>query len=77
MDKKRREKLRKAMGMLTEALNITQDVCDQEQGCVDNYPENLQNTDTFEKMEDAVDNLNNAIDEIVDAKNYIQYAIQS
>ncbi|WP_304432874.1 hypothetical protein [Acutalibacter muris] len=50
-------------------------VCDKEQDCVDNYPENLQGTERFERMEDAVDNLNEALEKIDDAKSCIQAAI--
>lgn len=50
-------------------------VCDKEQDCVDNYPENLQSTERFERMEDAVESLNEALEKIDDAKGCIQAAI--
>lgn len=42
---------------------------------MDNYPENLQSTERFERMETAVDSLNDALEKIDDAKGYIESAI--
>jgi hypothetical protein len=62
--------------MLSNAASVVEMVCDKEQDCVDNYPENLQSTERFEKMEDALDSLNDALEKIDDAKSHIQSAIQ-
>ena len=43
---------------------------------MDNYPENLQGTDRFEQMEDAVDNLNDALEKIDEVKGHIEMAIK-
>ena len=75
MDDKRRERLRDALRMLSNAASIVETVCDKEQDCVDNYPENLQSTERFEHMEAAVDSLNNALEKIDDAKGHIESAI--
>lgn len=75
MDDKRRGRLRDALRMLTNAAAIVETVCDKEQDCVDNYPENLQSTERFEHMEAAVDSLNDALEKIDDAKGHIQSAI--
>lgn len=50
-------------------------VCDKETDCLDNYPENLQSTDRYGRMEDAVDSLNDALEKIGEAKEHIQNAI--
>lgn len=76
MDDKRRGRLRDALKMLTSAANILDSVCDKEQDCMDNYPENLQGTERFERMEDAVDSLNDALEKIDDAKSSIESAIK-
>ncbi len=76
MDDKRRGRLRDALRMLTNAATIVETVCDKEQDCVDNYPENLQSTERFEHMEAAVDSLNDALEKIDDAKGHIQSAIE-
>ena len=38
-------------------------------------PENLQGTEKFERMEDAVDSLSDALEKIDDAKGHIQSAL--
>ena len=75
MNKKRRESLGEAMTLLSKASTIVESVCDKEEECVDNYPENLQGSDVFEAMENAVDSLNEAVEKIGEAKEYIQCAI--
>lgn len=62
MDDRRRGQLRDALNMLSNAASVVERVCDKEQDCVDNYPENLQSTERFEKMEDALDSLNDALE---------------
>ncbi len=52
MNNKRRERLRNALKMLDSVVGIVESVCDEEQDCIDNCPENLQNTDRFERQED-------------------------
>lgn len=71
----RRSKLREVLSILTGAESVVEQVCDKETDCLDNYPENLQSTDKFERMEDAVDSLNDALEKIGEAKEHIQYAI--
>lgn len=61
--------------MLSGAAAIVDSVCDSEQDCLDNYPENLQGTERFEHMEAAVDSLNDALEKIDDTKEHIQSAI--
>lgn len=76
MNAKRREKLKDAISMLSNAATIVENICDKEEDYVDNYPENLQGTERFEKMEDAVDNLSDALEKIDEAKEQITLAIR-
>lgn len=76
MNDKRRGRLKDALKMLNNAAALVETVCDVEQDCIDNYPENLQNTERYEHMETAVDSLNDALEKIDDAKDHIQSAIQ-
>lgn len=76
MDKIRREKLQGVIHMLMSVAAIVEQVCDKEQDCVDNYPENLQGTERFEQMEVAVDNLNDALEKIEAAEENIAMAIR-
>lgn len=75
MNDKRRGRLKDALKMLSSAASIVDEVCNGEQDCLDNYPENLQNTERFEQMETAVDSLNDALERIDDAKEHIQSVI--
>jgi len=75
VNEKRRGRLKDALKMLSNAASIVESVCDSEQDCIDNYPENLQSTERFEHMESAVDSLNDALEKIDDAKGHIESAI--
>ena len=75
MDKKRRDKLREAMRLIEMAESITERMCDKEQSCVDNTPENLQCTDRYDKMEQTVEKLEEAVDKLSEARELIEEAI--
>lgn len=75
MNKKRRELLQSAMPFLTQAANIIERATEQESDCLDNIPESLQDTDRYEKMEKAVENLEAALEHIDDAKDCVAEAI--
>lgn len=67
MNQARRNKLKRAIEHLNTASELVEDVLDQEQDCVANYPENLQGSQCYEKMEEAADSLDDAIDSITQA----------
>lgn len=75
MNKQRREDLRGVLSLLISAIGIVQRVCDKEEDCMDSYPENLQGSERYEQMEDAVDNLNEALEKLGEAKENIQAAL--
>ena len=76
MNGKRRADLRNALYILGKAAVIVDSVCDREQDSIDNTPENLQNTDRYDMMKRAVENLNEAADKIDEAKEYIETAMR-
>lgn len=76
MNERKRNRLREALKMLSSASSIIEAVCDSELDCMDNYPENLQNTERFEQMESAVDYLNDSLEKIDDAKSCIELALR-
>lgn len=76
MNDKRRGRLNDALKMLSNAASIVEAVCDLEQDSMENYPENLQNTQRFEAMETAVDSLNDALETIENVKDHIRSAIK-
>ena len=75
MNKRRREELLFAKGMLETALNIVSKATDAEEDSLDNTPENLQGSDMYDKKERAVDFLNDASSNIEDAVENIENAI--
>ena len=75
MNKKRRELLKSAIPFLTQAASIIERAAEQESDCLDNMPDSLQDTDRYEKMEKAVDNLEAALEHIENAQDCISEAI--
>lgn len=75
MNNERRDRLRGAVRKLSDVQLIVGVVCDKEEDCLDNYPENLQGTERFERTELAVDSLNDALERLEEAKEHIQNAI--
>lgn len=62
MNKQRRIRLRESNALLIKALQIVNAVKDEEQDALDNFPENLQNSERYTAMENAIDDLEEAID---------------
>lgn len=75
MNKKRRELLKSARPFLSQAASIIERAAEQESDCLDNMPENLQDTDRYEKMEKAVENLEAALEHIENAQDCLSEAI--
>ena len=64
MNNTRRTRLRQAADHLETAKQIVSDVCEEEQDAMDNMPENLQGSDRYSDMEDAVSLMEEAVDGI-------------
>ena len=60
MNNDRRKRLSKIIDMLNGAVSEIESVLDDENDCMCNYPENLQSTDAYLGMEEAVDTLSEA-----------------
>lgn len=75
MNKKRRELLKSAIPFLTQAASIIERAAEQESDCLDNMPESLQDTERYENMEKAVENLEAALGHIENAKDCISESI--
>lgn len=75
MNKKRRELLNSARPFLSQAASIIERAAEQESDCLDNMPESLQDTDRYDKMEKAVENLEAALEHIESAQDCIAEAI--
>lgn len=75
MDKKRRQRLREAAQSLSDVIAAVEQVLDKEQDCMDNYPENLAGSEQYERIEEGVDLLGEAIEKLEEAKTNILNAI--
>ena len=74
MNDSRRKLLHKAKNLLREAAVIVERACDQEEDCLDGFPENLQSSAKYEKIERAVENLHEALEHLDDAQTCISEA---
>lgn len=75
MNEVKRNSLCKAISYLNSARILVETVCDKEQDAIENYPENLQGTDSFRKMEDAAEDLESAGESIELAQEQLQEVI--
>lgn len=76
MNKQRRDALAHASQLLSNAIIIVENACEKEQEVMENYPENLQGTENFELIENAVEYLSDATEKINEAKELIDAAIK-
>lgn len=74
MNNKRREKIREANGLLGRAKDIITDVKMDEQYALDNVPENLEWSERYQAMEDALDALGEAESLIEEAQSHLDEA---
>lgn len=74
MNNKRRQKLSEVKALLNSAYSITDSVLGEEQDALDNMPENLESSSKYEKIEEAVSNLESALERIEDAQSCINDA---
>ena len=72
MNNKRRDVLKRVLNLLENASGLVNQVLDEEQGSLDNTPENLMESDQYQKREAAVDRLEEAIEQIKEAKNSVE-----
>lgn len=75
-NKRRSVVLNTAIPLLDRAFDIVSDVYYAEQDALDNIPENLQSGSRYEKIEEAISFLEDAMDEIEGAVSNLQEAIK-
>lgn len=75
MNNKRRKELRRAIEIIETALDIVNQVKDEEEDSMYNYPENLQGTEIYETMEVAVDTMEEVTSAIEDAVDSLNNAV--
>ena len=71
MNQQRRQQLVQVINLLHSAESDLDRIKDEEQDCIDAMPENLQNTDRYTAMEDAVDSIEDAIESVQEATGFV------
>lgn len=68
--------VKEAETMLSSAAAIIERARDQEEDCIDNIPESLQDTERYEQMENAASNLSEALEHIESAIELLGEAVR-
>jgi poly-gamma-glutamate capsule biosynthesis protein CapA/YwtB (metallophosphatase superfamily) len=76
MNDKRRKSIRTAIEHLNRASVIIDQVSDEESDALDNIPENLQDSDRYVAMEDAIESLSDADEAVNDAIEKLEQSIR-
>ena len=74
MNDKRRRRLKKATSMINQAIQIIEEVRDEEQDSYDNLPESIMDGDRGAKMEEAIENMEDALSDLESASENIDNA---
>lgn len=67
MNNKKRKRALRCIELLKTIQNDITSLIEEEEESMENMPENLQCSETYLNMEDAVENLNKSVDHIEDA----------
>lgn len=76
MNDKRRKSIRTAIEHLNRASVIIDQVSDEESDALDNIPENLQDSDRYVAMEDAIESLSDADEAVGEAIEKLEQSIR-
>lgn len=74
MNKSKRQSLANAVDYLNKASGIVDDVIQDEEDCLGNMPDNLQNSERFESMENAIEHMREASEMISSAVEELEEA---
>lgn len=74
MNNKRRKRLDGVVSMLETASNLLEQILDEETDCLNNMPENLESSNRYCKIEEAIDNMDTALESVEQAIEYISAA---
>lgn len=75
MNKTRLQECREVLNSLNVAQFKLERLCDREQDCVSNYPENFQDTPQYERAEEAAENLTEALCSLSDAIDSLEKVV--
>lgn len=74
VNNKKRTLLKDVQSLLSKSMEKLSMVLEDEENCLDNIPENLQDSDNYERMEEAIGRLESAIESIESAQDDINEA---
>lgn len=74
MNKERRGKLQVALNHLGQAAEIVEAVKEGEEEALSNMPDSFDRTDRWADMENAIDHMGDAIDDIKSAMEHVEEA---
>ena len=76
MNKARRTSLMNLQDIINKAKEKLEELLEEEEEARDNLPENLLNSERYERAEAACNNITSAIDSLEEAMSYIEEAAQ-
>lgn len=71
MNSSRRQRVSTIANSLDDIIILIEDIVDEEDAARDNVPENLRESRVYYAMEEAIENLNDAIDHLCSAQEYL------
>lgn len=74
MNKQRRKHIQALVEQLRDIKDTVDELHDEEETAMDNMPENTQSGDRWEKMQEAVSDLELAVDSLEEAISYLESA---
>ena len=66
MNRERRARLRQAVELFNRGTEVLEDVLADEEAALDSMPENLQGSDRYATLEENVETISQAIDDITE-----------
>lgn len=76
MNNRKRNRLKSVLTSLENAQNTLEAVTDQEEDALDNIPENLMDSEMYDKIDEAVENLNAAQERLQETIESIERAMR-
>lgn len=76
MNKVRRKNLQSIADQLEYLKSQIEDICSDEEEYRDNIPDNMQESERYEKANEACDNLSEAVDNLEEVISSIEAAIE-
>lgn len=76
MNNTRRKALRALLEQLSVIRNNLEELTENEENCRDNMPEGLWDSEQYEAIDAAADNLRSAVESLEEAESFIDDAIE-